>query len=653
MTSIFLISFILPLILSVLLTPWVIRLAPLVNAIDQPDKRKVHKNPIPRLGGLAVAASFLISGAFLLFFFHPFLPASTGLVQQFDESIIYSLGLCAALLIFFLGVWDDIEALKPGIKFLIQFIAATIAYLAGFKISILSDPFGTGYFSLEWLSYPLTIIWIVGITNAFNLIDGLDGLASGTALIALASMGAITFFYGQIEIVLITLVLGGAILGFLWYNFRPARVFLGDSGSLFIGFLLALLSIQSFTKIPTSFALLVPIFALGLPIMDTFLSMTRRFLSWFLPEKYAASRDLSFKQILSSIFQPDKSHVHHQILQKGLSHKHTVLLLYLVSAFFGAGAIAIALTTQLDTIIFTLIFLAGITITGINKLKYKEIALLHNGIFLNFYNKLLINRHNFQKVLDCFFIIIAFICAYILTQNIDSTRILEATIPRIEVSVILFTCVLQFSIFWLSGLYKETIQQIGIADVFRITKSVALAAIISTAGVHITPFWEIENVFTLLIFNFYFLATLVLGLRIMFHLLKHLFRRSRQGTSKVLIYGAGEQGMLALQRLLTTYSGIYTPLGFLDEDPNMEGKLMNGYQIYGGHWKLERLIREHRIDYLFIATDHLKTEVQQRILKLAQEYGIKIKMCSLQIREVPLLSNKTLKQPKKEILYAN
>lgn len=646
----YIISFLLPLILSLVLTPLVIRFAGKVNAIDQPDKRKVHQKPIPRLGGLAVAVSFFISTAIFFLLFQEFSP---GAAFQIAGESINNLVIASILLILLLGVWDDITPLKPGIKFFIQFTAATLAFAAGFNISFVSDPFGTGFINLAWLAYPLTILWIVGITNAFNLIDGLDGLASGTAVIALTTISIITLFHGPAEIFLISIILAGSILGFLWYNFRPAKVFLGDSGSLFLGFMLALITIQSFTKVSTSFALLVPFFVLGLPIMDTALSMIRRFLSWFLPEKFVVTNKISFKSILSSIFQPDKSHVHHQLLQKGFSHKHTVLVLYMVSAIFGAGAVAIALTTQMDTIILILLLISGITLVGINKLKYKEIALLHNGIFLNFYNRILINRQSFQKILDFLFIIAAFTGAYLLTQSVNSSEFQLSAVQGIDLSLIIFAAVIQLSVFWLSGLYQETIQQIGIADVFLILKSIVLAVIISTVGIYLAPFWQFGNVFTLLALNFYFLATLVLGLRIFFHLLKHLFRCSRQGNQKVLIYGAGEQGMFTLYRLLSMNSHSYTPLGFLDEDPNLEGKKINGFTVFGGHWKLERLIREQKVESIFVATDHLRGEVQQRVLKLARDYNLTIKKLQVQINELPMKVSKTSNKTTKKILYAN
>lgn len=653
MMTLYIIALILPLALSLAFTPWGIRLALKINAIDQPDERKVHKKPIPRLGGFAVAVSFLISAGLIFVYIPGLFPVADLPILQPDTSDLYGIGICAALIVLLLGAWDDVKTLTPASKFFIQIVAATLAYVAGFKISLVSDPIGTGYINLEWLSFPITIVWIVGITNAFNLIDGLDGLASGTAVIALATIGTISFFHGQIEMVLITLMLAGAAMGFLWYNFRPAKVFLGDSGSLFLGFMLALLSIQSFAKVSTSFALLVPLLALGLPIMDTLLSMTRRFLSWFLPEKHSRTNPVSFRKIFSSIFQPDKSHVHHQLLQKGLSHKGTVLVLYAISAFFGIMAVAISLTTNVDTLIFIILALAGFTFAGISRLKYKEIALLHNGIFLALYNKLFINRQNVLKGIDCLFIAIAMIGGLFVTQSGFSTQSVAEVSQQIDFSLLAAVITLQFSVFQFSGLYRETIPQIGIADVVQITKCVGLASVISTAFIHMAPFWTFENIFILLFFNFYILITLVLGLRISFQLLKHLYRTSRQGNHNVLIYGAGEQGMNTLNRILSMKSATYTPIGFLDENPDLEGKLINGFKVYGGHWKLERLIKEFDIDCLFIAGNKLNREVEQRILQLAREYRLKLRICRFRVSKFSLTDSTLNKKSTKGLLNAN
>ncbi len=215
MTLFFIISIILPLALALILTPLVIRLALKVNAIDQPDKRKVHKRPIPRLGGLAVAGSFLISIGLLFVIIPEFFPAVIPFTFQPEASVLFSVAAGAVLLIILLGVRDDVKPLSPGFKFVIQIVAATFAWFAGFNITFVGDPFGTGIINLEQLSLPLTVLWIVGVTNAFNLIDGLDGLASGTAIIALTAIGMISIIHGQLEILLFCLILGLPPMGFL------------------------------------------------------------------------------------------------------------------------------------------------------------------------------------------------------------------------------------------------------------------------------------------------------------------------------------------------------------------------------------------------------------------------------------------------------
>ena len=652
MTLFFIISIILPLALALILTPLVIRLALKVNAIDQPDKRKVHKRPIPRLGGLAVAGSFLISIGLLFVIIPEFFPAVIPFTFQPEASVLFSVAAGAVLLIILLGVRDDVKPLSPGFKFVIQIVAATFAWFAGFNITFVGDPFGTGIINLEQLSLPLTVLWIVGVTNAFNLIDGLDGLASGTAIIALTAIGMISIIHGQLEIVLFCLILGSATLGFLWYNSHPARIFLGDSGSLFLGFILALLSIHSYTKSSTSFAIFVPIFALGLPIIDTLLAMTRRFLSWFLPEKYSEADKLSFKKILHSIFQPDKSHIHHQLLQHGLSHKHTVLVLYMVSAFFGACAVIVALTTDADTMFLVLLAIVILILIGISKLKYKEIALLHNGIFLMLFSRYLINRKVMHKVIDSIFIVASCTAALLLTQSkpLGSTFLTAGSNPNL--SMLLFVLLFQMGILYVSGLYRETSHQIGVADVFQIIKSVGLAVLSSTIAVHLIPQWHIDAVFSLLLLNFYILTTLILGFRGLFHLLVYLFRCSRIGLQNVLIHGTGEQEILILQRLLTMETKIYNPMGFLDENPEMEGKSINGLPVFGGHWKLEYLIRKHNIRQLFLSGNHMSPEIRERIESLSAAYGVKVKKIQIDFIEIPYNRSKLSSAAKDKMIYA-
>ncbi len=322
----FTIAFLLPLILSLLLTPLVIKFAKRIGATDSPGERKVHTTVMPRIGGLAVVLSAAGTILTLYILFPEFLPA---LLDGSYTTLI--VGGCFFIL-FGLGFWDDLKPLSPEVKFGVQFILAGIIYFAGFQISNITNLLGSGVLDIGIFDLPITILWIVGVTNAFNLIDGLDGLASGVAVIACIAIFIITSLSGQIGAAIFSLIVAGALVGFLRYNFNPAKIFLGDSGSLTIGFALALLSIQSTAKITTGFAVLLPILILALPITDTLVSMTRRLIGSFL-KKEPEEPTQSILRRLHGMFKPDKLHIHHRLLSLGFSHRGTVLVLYMVSIF--------------------------------------------------------------------------------------------------------------------------------------------------------------------------------------------------------------------------------------------------------------------------------------------------------------------------------
>lgn len=642
------IALLVPTALSLLLTPGMMWLAPKIGAIDQPNDRKIHTDSTPRMGGVAVFLSFSLSlGAILILF--PQLESMT--LTRTMQGTVIALSLVTILA---LGIWDDIKTLNPGIKFLIQFIVATVIYLAGFKISVLTAPLtNEGLLQLGLLDFPLTILWIIGISNAFNLIDGLDGLASGVSIIALLTISIISFTHQDMETALIGVLLIGAILGFLWYNFHPAQIFLGDSGSLFIGFSLAALSIQSYTKVSTAFAILVPALALGLPILDTFVSMIRRFLSWFLPQKYRHAQKTSLAKKLYSMFLPDKSHIHHQIIGQGISHRNTVLLLYLVSGIFGVGAITVTMTTA-NTALLILTTVSVMTIIGVRMLQYKEMDLLRNGITLTLYDRLIIKNELFQRLLDFGFIVIAFIMGVILTTPITIHDLVAGQVVSRgdALTVIALVSLIQYGIFWIRGLYKEPIHKIGLMDVIKVLK-IAATAVILTGLVFLlasvpAPFNQLPV--TTYLLNFYFLVSLVLGIRLTFHVLKYLFHRYRKTDRKVIIYGTGENGQLALQKILNSGSYPYSPVGFLDDDPTLEGKFINGYPIYGGHWKLQKLINKYNVSQILLTKD-VKPEILRRIKTIISNHQITVHKFRFRLEDVMTESDESVAK-RKEYVYA-
>jgi UDP-GlcNAc:undecaprenyl-phosphate GlcNAc-1-phosphate transferase len=343
------VAFISSVLVAAVLTPAIRSLARRWGLLDHAlTSRKVHGKPIPRLGGIAIVLGFHAPLAALLF-------VNTEVGRRFYAEPHKAFGLFAGgLVIAALGVWDDLRGTTARSKFLVQFAVAAFMYAAGFRIDHISNPYGEAI-QLGWLALPFTMLWIAGVVNAMNLIDGLDGLAGGVALIAIATTFAMAALRGEPLMILFTAALAGAVLGFLIYNFNPASIFMGDTGSMFLGFVLATTSIQTNLKAQTTVALVVPIIALGFPIADTLLAMARR-----------AARGVP-------LFSADRGHIHHRLQDLGLSQRKTVLVLYGASILLGGAALAVSHASSSQTTWF-LLALSGIAYFALRKLGYLSFA---------------------------------------------------------------------------------------------------------------------------------------------------------------------------------------------------------------------------------------------------------------------------------------
>ena len=309
MSEIYIVAFVVALITSYLLTPHVKRLAVKAGAMDKPDMRKVHTEPIPRMGGLAIYAGFLLA-----------VLASIHISRELFGIIL------GGTVILAVGIVDDLKQLPAKVKLFGQILAACVPMLFGVRIEWLTNPLG-GMIYLDYLSVPLTILWIISMTNTINLIDGLDGLAAGVSTIASVTILLVAAQQNLWLVAILTAALAGSALGFLHHNFNPAKIFMGDTGSMFLGYMLAAISALGTVKSAATIALVVPIVALGLPIMDTAFAIIRRFNSG------------------KPIFKPDKGHLHHRLLAMGLTQKQVVLLMYVISACLGVSAILLTEAT--------------------------------------------------------------------------------------------------------------------------------------------------------------------------------------------------------------------------------------------------------------------------------------------------------------------
>lgn len=320
------------LLLTAFLVPLVKLLAFRVGAVDRPNARKVHHKEMPRMGGLAIYAAFWT----MLFLV---LPPEQPLIAAF----------LGATLLVFVGIVDDVTDMPAKLKLLGQIISAGIVTAGGVRIDFVSSLLGPDMWHLAWLSIPVTIIWIVAIINAVNLIDGLDGLAAGVSAIAATTMAIVGWQNGDQVSTVMGATLASCCIGFLFYNFNPASIFMGDTGSMFLGYTLAIISVHGASKGLTFVSVFIPILVLGVPIFDTLFAIVRRAIAGH------------------PIFEADKAHLHHCLLRYGFSHRNTVLLIYAVSTALSLCALIVNRVTTEQGFLILLLALTVLLI-GANRL---------------------------------------------------------------------------------------------------------------------------------------------------------------------------------------------------------------------------------------------------------------------------------------------
>ena len=333
--------------MTLVLTPFVRQLALKLKILDRPNKRKVHRVPVPRLGGVAVFIAWCIGLAMALHF-----PAHEKLLEIIQPMVLF------AGLIVLLGVWDDWKDLPGKAKLLGQVAVAGLVFWFGPRNDRITNPFG-GELIFPWpLSFLITVLWIVGMVNAVNLIDGLDGLASGVVMISCVGLMAAGFYLRGGASLIVLAALMGSCLGFLRYNFNPAQIFLGDSGSQFLGFTIAVATLLEHQyKAAAAVALLIPLMALALPIFDTALAFVRR-IRW-----------------RRSIFQADKYHLHHRLLRMGLSHRQVVLFFYLICSYLSLMSFLFVLITDRYALLLLLLMALGFFL-AMETLRFVELKFL-------------------------------------------------------------------------------------------------------------------------------------------------------------------------------------------------------------------------------------------------------------------------------------
>lgn len=319
-------SFMLALIVSALVTPIAIKLAPKIGAMDIPkDNRRMHSKPMPRFGGMAIFAGTVVS---------------TLVFMRRDPRIMTA--LFGGTLVYIIGVVDDIRGLPAKVKFVLEIVVAVIMYYMGLRIRFIGMIFGPGhYYFGNVMCFIVTVLWIVGVTNTVNLIDGLDGLAAGVSAISCMSIAYVAYIHGETNGMMVVcttmMIVAGSALGFLPYNFYPSKIFMGDSGSLFLGFMIAILSVVGPLKRSTLIAVVIPVIILGVPIFDTFFAIFRRLVN------------------RRPIMEADKGHLHHHLMRHGYGQRRAVLMLYCISAILGMSAVLMSRELYKDSVILFII----------------------------------------------------------------------------------------------------------------------------------------------------------------------------------------------------------------------------------------------------------------------------------------------------------
>ncbi len=613
---------------SLALTPLVRLVALRLGALDQPGERKIHGEPIPRLGGVAVVAAVLIT-----------LVAAVWLGEGGEPFLAVDLKvwlpvLVGGSIIFIAGIWDDIRPLPAGKKFLFQAAAAMVAITLGVRVEDISF-FGNEVWTLGLFTIPVTFLWLVGITNAFNLVDGLDGLAAGLASIAAGTCATIFLLRGDAQDALLLVILLGALLGFLRYNFNPAQIFLGDSGSLVIGYTLAISAIAGSQKKATALAVVVPLLVFGIPILDTVLSMIRRFVGEL---KVVQPYKRTFHQkilMAKQMFGADQGHIHHRLIALGFSHRNAVIFLYGVSLGL-SGLALLSVMAQYRNAGIILVAVGLATVIGIRKLGYPEIGFFRAETLIRWYERVTLNRLFFMGFLDLLFITFAYWVSFVLKYDFDWSP----EHKQWYLSFFPVVLLIQLGMFLVWGLYQGVWRSTGIGDLIKIGLAVGSAASLSYAVGQLAM--PPSGVTAFFVIDLLTLGIIVVGARTAYQVLDYSQGNVRLEGEGALIYGAGKSGQLVLQELRENREFGLQPLGFLDDDSSLKGRTVNQMPVLGTSADLPSILATHQVTTVVVASARLANGRLFAIAEVCRKCGIPVVQAQVHITKIQMSSVQTL-----------
>ena len=595
---------------SLLMTPVVRNLALRMGAVDKPGGRKIHVVEVPRLGGVSVVLAVCLT----VLTAHGLGGLDPGLARFMET---WSPVMIGGIIVFVTGVWDDLRPLPAWLKFLFQGLAACVVIWSDIRLEYISA-LGGGAFSLGMLAIPLTFLWIVGLTNAFNLIDGLDGLATGLGLIAAITSATIFFIGGEVSDGLLLLILAGALAGFLLHNFHPASIFLGDSGSQFIGFVLGVTAITGVQESETTLPIIIPLLVFGLPIFDTLLSMIRRtFLNGGSPQ---SPRTTLRERIVSAkrIFVPDRDHVHHRLLTMGFSHRSAVLMLYAFAAVLSILALISegAQHRNAGAILLTVFIVMYI---GLRKLGYEKVALVRTETARRWCEQIMFQRLSFHVVVDWIVIASAYWAAFVLKYDGAFTP----EVARWYLVAFPIVFIIQMGVFFGLGFYQGILRARGIAEVLALSFAAGIAVLLSYVVSAI--FHPPSSILAFFAIDALLLQVLLLGGRSAYKILGHLGRPDSVAEgAPVLIYGAGRRGEWISQELMDNRGLGLHPIGFVDDDPYLTGSSINRVRILGSGSDLASILDSRKVSAVIISSHKISAECLVPLMSLCSKQRIPV-----------------------------
>lgn len=586
--------FLLALLLSLVLVRLSSRIALRLGYVSVPRGDRWHTRPTPLLGGVAIYLAVI----FTLFFF-----------DHWDRQLLAV--LLGASLLFFLGLVDDLVTTNPQTKLVGQIICAAILVFFGIRFHLVV---------FEPVNILLTFFWLIGITNAFNLLDNMDGLAAGIALIISLFLIFSMVSYPQGHWVILLLSLAGALLGFLFYNFHPASVFMGDAGSLFIGFLLASipLVIERGSSNVVS-ALFVPVFIFMIPILDTTL--------------VTLSRKISGQAISSG----GRDHASHRLVTLGLTETKAVTVLYCLSIFAGGVAVLVdyfdvSLGLSAMFLVLLCLSLLGVYLSRVRILR-EDIS--SSGVWPEKITPLLIEltyrRRIFEVILDLCLIVSAYYMSYVLRfEDREWNEVLPFFIQSLPIIVLA-----KMVAFWFMGMYRGFWHQTTVDDLRRLVNSVTAGSVLSViALLGLYRFYGYSR--TVFVMDWILLLLLVCFSRVSFNLFDYFLVRFFRSGRHVLIYGAGKGGVMTLLEIQSNSSLGLRPIGFLDDDRTKHGRVMRDYPILGGIEDLEGLLQKNGVAEVIVSTDSIQGARMETLMRICKEARIPVRKLRLAFDKIEL-----------------